>query len=69
MADSTDLDIWRVIGELRGDTFWKTATKPEHMLHTPRGWACDEAALKTAERLFAGPGDPGPGLTPKAGEA
>ena len=43
----------RCVGEVRGDTFYKTVRGSKHMLRKPRAWAIDMQSLADAEALGA----------------
>ena len=55
-AHSTPKPIYaqgRCVGEVRGDTFYKTVRGSVHMLRKPRAWAFDWRSLADAERSGA----------------
>ena len=43
----------KVIGRVRGDTFYKTVKGSRHMLRKPRAWAFDVSTLRDAEEAGA----------------
>lgn len=43
----------KVVGQVQGDTFFKSVIEKKHMLRKPPGWANDETALRQAQQAGA----------------